>query len=381
MEEKYKVIYLIVSADPDGSNIALLNLLDMIIPKGVLPLVVMSSEGGLCEMLKERKIKYIKMKYYYSVYPKLSNFRNIVLFLPILIRTLLYNKIAGIQLAKIAEDYHADIIHTNIGPLHIGYKVARKLNIAHIWHIREYQDLHFGFHPLFTKKGFINKLRSENNFPIAITKGLFDHYSMKENARIIYDGVMKTFQTNFYSKKEKYFLFVGRLEKAKGIKELIAAFIDFARHEDEYKLLVAGDGADVFKSILYQMVARAGIGERIDFLGFRNDINDLMARATALVVPSKYEGFGFTTVEAMFNGCLVIGRNSGGTKEILEPEKVGVLYNNQAELLIALREVVSKGIERYFPIIHKAQEIARNKYSCEKNADEIYRLYQRLVNV
>ena len=164
MEEKYKVIYLIVSADPYGSNIALLNLLDMIIPKGVLPLgVVMSNEGGLCEMLRERKIKYIKMKYYYSVYPELSNFRKILFFLPILIRTLLYNKIAEIKLARIAKNFHADIIHTNISPLHIGYKVAKKLNLPHVWHIREYQDLYFGYHPLFTEKGF------KKRFPAKIT--------------------------------------------------------------------------------------------------------------------------------------------------------------------------------------------------------------------
>jgi glycosyltransferase involved in cell wall biosynthesis len=38
-----------------------------------------------------------------------------------------------------------------------------------------------------------------------------------------------------------------------------------------------------------------------------------MAHATALIVSSYHEGFGFITVEAMFNGCLVIGNNKGGT--------------------------------------------------------------------
>ena len=40
-----------------------------------------------------------------------------------------------------------------------------------------------------------------------------------------------------------------------------------------------------------------------------------MSKALALFVPSSFEGFGFITVEAMFCGCLVIGRNTGGTKE------------------------------------------------------------------
>lgn len=379
MSKRIRIIYLVVSSSVDGSNIALLNLLELLAPKEVEPIVVIPSKGRLSEMLVERKIQYKQIKYYYSIYPKYKTIRDIVLFIPILMRTLIFNKIAEKRLIHMARNFKAEIIHTNIGLLHIGYKVAKKLNLPHVWHIREYQDLYFGYHPLFSKKGFSQKLLSKNNYPIAITKGLFEHYSMKENARIIYDGVMKTSQTIFISKKEKYFLFVGRLEEAKGIKELIAAFIEFSQDVNEYKLLVAGDGADTFKAILFQMVAKAGLKERIIFLGFRREVNKLMSRAMALIVPSIFEGFGFTTVEAMFNGCLVIGMNSGGTKEILEPEKVGILYNNNDELVKVMNEVATNGIERYFHIISKAQKVAVNKYSREKNAKNIYKLYQQLL--
>lgn len=40
-----------------------------------------------------------------------------------------------------------------------------------------------------------------------------------------------------------------------------------------------------------------------------------MSKAQALIVASRFEGFGFITTEAMWNDCLVIGKNIAGTKE------------------------------------------------------------------
>lgn len=378
VSKRIRIIYLVVSSSVDGSNIALLNLLELIAPKEVEPIVVMPGKGRLSEMLVERKIQYKQIKYYYSVYPKFKTIRDIILFIPILMRTLVFNKIAEKRLIQMARNFKAEIIHTNIGLLHVGYKVAKKLNIPHVWHIREYQDLNCGCLPLFTKNGFIKKICSKKNYPISITKGLYNHYKMKSNAKVIYDGVKKKSQEQFVPKKEKYFLFVGRLEEAKGIRELIAAFVEFAQQEKEYKLLVAGEGADAFKTTMSKMVTRARMGERIVFLGFRSDINDLMARATALVVPSKYEGFGFTTVEAMFNGCLVIGKNSGGTKEILGPDNLGILYNENSELVAIFHELVRSGIESHFSTILKAQKVASKLYSCESHSNEVLKLYNNV---
>ena len=380
MKKPIRVICLIANAAPYGSNSALLNLLEMLISKGVKPLVVMSSSGGICEILKERNIPHLQVKYYYSIYPRLKSLKDFILFVPILCRTILYNFIAIKKLTQIGRKYKADLIHTNIGPLHIGYHVAKRLHIPHIWHIREYQELYLGWRPLFSRKGFTKKLSSKNSHPISITNGLYKHYSMKENARVIYDGVLKTSQTQFISQKEKYFLFVGRLEKAKGIIELIDAFIEFAKQNNDYKLLVLGDGTEKFKSYLRVAIHNAKMIDNILFLGFRNDVPNLMAHATALVVSSSFEGFGFTTVEAMFNGCLVIGKNAGGTKEILEENKLGILYNENHELITIFHELAKSGVEKYLPTITKAQEISGKLFSCENNSDKVLKFYRTVIS-
>ena len=149
----------------------------------------------------------------------------------------------------------------------------------------------------------------------------------------------------------------------------------------DYKLYIAGDTTDInYKQTLLSLVKENNLCEYVVFLGMRDDICDLMAHATALVVPSIYEGFGFITVEAMFNGCLVIGNNSAGTKEILEPENLGILYSGHDELVSAMKTVVENGIESYFPMIMKAQERAVALYSQEQNVDAVYKLYNEIID-
>lgn len=376
---EYRLLYVINSSSHDGSNTALLNIVNGLADRGVYPLVVMGSKGKMCAELEMCNINYQIIKHYISIYPPLRSIRDALLYIPRFLRTIWFNYRALKRLTYIVKEFKPDIIHTNVSVIQIGYNVAKKLNIPHVWHIREYQDLKFGWRPFPSKRKFISKLQCNNGFPIAITHGIFNHYNLQNNACVIYDGVMQKSQTQFIAEKEKYFLFVGRLQDAKGIRMLVEAFIEFCKYNADYEIQIAGDGATSYLKELHQMVKDAKISERVRFLGFRTVVYDLMANATALIVPSRYEGFGFITVEAMFNGCLVIGDNSGGTKEILEKEKLGILYSGQDELVGAMKMVVSNGIESYYPMIKRAQERAVELYSQEQNATAIFNLYQKIL--
>lgn len=378
--KKYKILYLINHPVPYGANKALINLLDGIIEQEVHPLVVMATRGAMSEELEKRNIDYEIIPHYFSIYPPLISVRDGLLFIPRFLRDIWYNYRAVKKLSSLSKEFKPDIIHTNIGPDHVGFHVAKKLNIPHVWHIREYQYLDFNMHPFFSKSVFIKKLRASKNYPIAITNGIHNHFSMGDNARVIYDGVMQRSQIQFIAGKENYFLFAGRLEDAKGIMVLIEAFIEFCKDNDSFELQIAGDGMPAYVSELHRIVDKAKLTRRVRFLGLRNDVYNLMATATALIVPSRYEGFGFITAEAMFNGCLVIGNNSGGTKEILEKEKLGILYSGHDELVSAMKAVVLNGIENYFPMIKKAQERAGALYSQEQNTATVYEYYQAIMD-
>ena len=377
-----KVAYILNSASKyEGSSKAILHLLDGLLLKGISPFVILPYQGDLCNELQSRKISYFVTPYFYSIYPPLRTVRNSIALIPRLLRTLYLNYKATKKIITCLQDIKPNIIHSNVGPINVGFKAAKQLKIPHVWHIREYQDLDFNMHIFPSKSYFLKTLQSNNNYPVAITKGVFNYFNMKNNAQVIYDGVLKMSDTAFVAKKENYFLYAGRLEENKGIGHLIRAFADFTKNISDYKLYIAGDTTNTtYKEELAALVKEHHLDEYVVFLGMRDDVCDLMAHAIALVVPSFHEGFGFITVEAMFNSCLVIGNNSAGTQEILASENLGLLYSGHDELVTAMKTVVEKGIESYFPMLMKAQERAVALYSQEQHVNTMYQLYNKIID-
>lgn len=130
-----------------------------------------------------------------------------------------------------------------------------------------------------------------------------------------------------------YFLFVGRLERIKGLDEVIPTFGDYP----DADLLIAGDGE-------HGETLRGMAQDRrsIHFLG-RVD-PDQLARyyrhAIALIVPSVcFETFGIILIEAFRQGTPVIARRIGPFPEIVERCQGGELFDSRGELESALRRL------------------------------------------
>jgi glycosyltransferase involved in cell wall biosynthesis len=130
-----------------------------------------------------------------------------------------------------------------------------------------------------------------------------------------------------------YFLFVGRLEKIKGLDDVIPLF----REYPDADLLIAGDGeyAEVLKGI------GAGI-ENVRFLGrvTPEDLRRYYQHAIALIVPSVcFETFGIILIEAFRQSTPVIARRIGPFPEIVEGARGGELFTTGAELVQAMRRL------------------------------------------
>lgn len=116
----------------------------------------------------------------------------------------------------------------------------------------------------------------------------------------------------------------------------------------EFKLLIAGNQNThpMYTRKCMKYISENKLSQFVEFLGQRSDVYDLMQQATALIVPSNFEAFGFITAEAMFNKCLVIGRNTAGTKEqfdnieLLLKSKYVFRFNSKQELVANLKEAV-----------------------------------------
>lgn len=130
-----------------------------------------------------------------------------------------------------------------------------------------------------------------------------------------------------------YFLFVGRLERIKGLDELIQAWQDAG----DIDLLVAGEGT--YGETLRAMAAHDA---RIRFLGAlsQRELAALYVHALAVVVPSlTVETFGIILIEAFARKTPVIVRDLGALPEVVEDSRGGFVFRNHAELISALQRL------------------------------------------
>lgn len=120
-------------------------------------------------------------------------------------------------------------------------------------------------------------------------------------------------------KKDRTVLYVGRLEKRKGVTYLIDAFNTLLKTQDNIKLVIAGDGVDREK--LEQQVKSLGIEKHVSFLGFVSETQKkkLLHDADLFSSPALYgESFGIVLLEAMASGLVTVAGNNPGYNSVLQ---------------------------------------------------------------
>jgi len=144
-----------------------------------------------------------------------------------------------------------------------------------------------------------------------------DYHVTENKIRLIYNGLGEVPHDSIHSPKQdcRTILFVGRLDKEKGLSYLIDAFASIANKYPNTNLQVVGDGD--FQPYLVQSRKLAG---RIIFFGKteKDEIEALYQSADIGVMPSFHEQCSYTAIEMMRHGIPVIGTSSTGLSEMLD---------------------------------------------------------------
>ncbi|MEH6453544.1 MAG: glycosyltransferase family 4 protein [Psychromonas sp.] len=119
---------------------------------------------------------------------------------------------------------------------------------------------------------------------------------------------------------------VGSINSRKAHDRICSIFPNLYNKNPNIKLLVIGDCSNSPEDLAYmeQLPNRDHAG--IEWLGFRTDAPEIIKSIDILVIPSRYEGMGQVTVEAMASGKPVVGANNGGIPEVVEDGVTGFIF-------------------------------------------------------
>lgn len=386
-----KIGYILNSTLPlGGASKAFRNLLEQLMLKGVTPFVVLPDQNGLYIELQNKHIQNLVVSFRHNTYPYLRSPKDYLLFLPRLIARQVLNRKAVKHVTEWFATNQVQLIHTNVGIADIGYKASRKLQLPHIYHLREYGDLDFGMHYFPCKSVLYRQLDCKNSYSICITKAIQKYHQQqgKTSSRVIYDGIFAQKESMPTAEKEPFFLFAGRIEPAKDALFLLQAYAEyFKKSTNPLPLHLAGatDRPD-YLSELKRLIASENIDKHVFFLGERKDMPSLMQHAQAIIIPSHSEGFGFCMPEAMFNGCLALGRNTAGTKEqmengceMMQGKDIALRFDTQSQLAQLLLEV-EQHRPAFQPVVDRAFCVVNKLYTTEESAKKVYSFYQTILN-
>lgn len=382
MKEKITVLYItLASTNFDGATYSLFDLIKSV-QKYVNPVVLLRSEGCVYDFFTQNGIRCIVCDFEDTIISKPVRIRtyvkNALFYLPKLWRLYCKNRKCIKTVCEILKGTKIDIVHTNNTAVTVGYEMAEVLGAKHVWHLRGYLDKDFGWKPIIGWTGLQNRI-SKSDAVIGITNSVLKHFDAdrNENASAIFDAVRSKNDVCF-APKEKYFLFCSVfLTKRKGINIALQAFAESEVYKSGYRLRVIGAPVNNDFSEINKLVDNLGIGEYVDFVGQTDDVKTHMLHAQALLMCSENEGLGRVSVEAMFYGCPVIARNSGGSKEFIFQNETGYLFDTTNECVQIMKGIIKSDAN---VLIDRAHKYVSENFSIENYGSRIINIYTSILN-
>jgi glycosyltransferase involved in cell wall biosynthesis len=166
---------------------------------------------------------------------------------------------------------------------------------------------------------------------------------------------------------------LGRLQPQKGYDVLVRSLADLPG----VHVVLVGDGDQ--RAQLERLADELGVSDRLHILGWKDDPRSYLTSFDLFVLPSRYEGFPLSIVEAMQSGLPIVASDVGSIAEALDDERAGVLVapDDPAALTNAIRELLGDDDRRARLGAH-AREIALARHTSRAMASGFESVYESL---
>ncbi len=259
-------------------------------------------------------------------------------------------------------------------------RLAKRLNSKIVIHMHggQFDKFYWNESNDRRKKHITNIL---NKADVVIALGERWEKSIKEycdSEIVVIPNSINVNKINLYNKNSNNILFIGRLEKDKGIYDLINAFKKVVSNIENINLILAGDGE---KEKVNNILEKYGLTKNVVLKGWVNkdEIDRLLGEASLFLLPSYDEGMPISILEAMSFGVPIISTNVGSIPEVITDEN-GILINPGDV------DKLSDSIEFLFKDENLRNKISNNnykkiieEYNTEINNNKLLNLYKEIL--
>lgn len=270
------------------------------------------------------------------------------------------------EFKKILDESNLDLVYIH-SPMYVGkagVKYAKKKGIPIICHLHSQfkKDFYRATHSrLLTKMLLANIMKTFNQSDVAVavnefTRDLFTkEYKLKAPVKVVYNATDMTKIENIDKAKEdinkeynlkpdeKVFLYVGRINKLKGLDLVLDSLAILKEKYTNFKYLIVGGGGDLdyFKN----KVTKLKLTDNVIFVGKvmdREKLKAIYARANLFLFPSHYDTDGLVKFEAASqNTPTVFVENTGAASSIIDNETGFIAKNNAQSFADKIYSVVT----------------------------------------
>lgn len=363
-----------------GSSRSLLSLIEGLINFGVQPFVVNPVRSTFTETLEKRGVEcaILPIPWWVSEKPltfieKLEHFQK------------MRRSVEGIY--ALIREWNIDFVYTNSSVVLVGFLASHKAGLPHVWHIREYFDLFFGWKYIFPD-WLSRHILSRSAAIICHARRIQLHYfpSSPANVYQVYNGVATKseledrLQTRLSIPGKQPFTFamLSNINPKKGQEQAIQALARLRKDASPARLLVVGNGKPEFVNYLQQLVSDLDLTDFVKFTGLVDDPFPYYYSADCVLICSEFEALSRVGLEAMSTALPVIGKNSGGNPEIIEHGTTGFLFDSFEELVTYMKRLVQIPEESSQMGLAGWQR-ARELFNIEDYAANIYRVIQSVM--
>ena len=175
---------------------------------------------------------------------------------------------------------------------------------------------------------------------------------------------------NFQTFDKKRLIFAaGRLTKQKNFSYLINEFSNFLKQNNEFVLLILGDGEE--RNKLEKQIIEKKLQKNVYLIGHVNNVFKYFKKGEAFILSSLWEEVGFVMVEAALTNLFIISSNCpNGPTEFLSEGKYGILFKND------VKGELSSSLTKYTNL----KNIKKHKFEIKKNIKQ-YTKYRHFLNL